>query len=68
MSETKGKKQELTLEAARAKLAGQKGKTYWRSVDELADTPEFREMAAREFPAQAAEWIDRYRAAASSSS
>jgi MoCo/4Fe-4S cofactor protein with predicted Tat translocation signal len=58
MSETKGKKQELTLEAARAKLAGQTGKTYWRSVDELADTPEFREMVAREFPAQAAEWID----------
>ena len=58
MSETKGKKQELTLDAARAKLAGQKGKTYWRSVDELADTPEFREMVGREFPAQAAEWID----------
>ena len=58
MSETKGKKQELTLEAARAKLAGQKGKTYWRSVDELADTPEFREMVGREFPSQAAEWID----------
>ena len=58
MSETKGKKQELTLEAARAKLAGQTGKTYWRSVDELADTPEFREMVEREFPAQAAEWID----------
>jgi MoCo/4Fe-4S cofactor protein with predicted Tat translocation signal len=58
MSETKGTKQELTLEAARAKLAGQKGKTYWRSVDELADTPEFQEMVGREFPAQAAEWID----------
>ena len=36
MSETNGKNQELTLEAARAKLAGQTGKTYWRSVDELA--------------------------------
>jgi molybdopterin-containing oxidoreductase family iron-sulfur binding subunit len=58
MSETKGTKQELTLEAARAKLAGQTGKTYWRSVDELADTPAFREMVEREFPAQAAEWID----------
>jgi MoCo/4Fe-4S cofactor protein with predicted Tat translocation signal len=58
MSETKGTKQDLTLEAARAKLAGQTGKKYWRSVDELADTPEFREMVAREFPKQAAEWID----------
>jgi MoCo/4Fe-4S cofactor protein with predicted Tat translocation signal len=58
MSETKNTKQELTLEAARTKLAGQTGKTYWRSVDELADTPAFREMVEREFPAQAAEWID----------
>jgi MoCo/4Fe-4S cofactor protein with predicted Tat translocation signal len=51
-------KQALTLDAARAKIAGQTGKTYWRSVDELADTPAFREMVQREFPAQAAEWID----------
>ena len=51
-------KQALTLDAARARLAGQTGKTYWRSVDELADTPAFREMVQREFPAQAAEWID----------
>ncbi len=27
-------------------------------MDELADTPAFREMVQREFPAQAAEWID----------
>src|ERR1700748_737613 len=58
MSEKKGNQQELTLEAARARLAGQTGKTYWRSVDELADTPAFREAVQREFPDQAAEWID----------
>ena len=58
MTEMKGTKQELTLEAARAKLAGQTGKKYWRSVDELADTPAFREAVQREFPTQAAEWID----------
>src|SRR6202522_1142243 len=58
MSEMKANEQELTLEAARAKLAGQSGKKYWRSVDELADTPAFREMVQREFPTQAAEWID----------
>jgi len=50
--------QKLTLEDVRTKLAGQTGKKYWRSVDELADTPAFREMVQREFPAQAAEWID----------
>src|ERR1700761_1495308 len=58
MSETQGKNQQLTLQAARAKLAGQTGKKYWRSVDELADTPAFREMVQREFPSQAAEWLD----------
>jgi MoCo/4Fe-4S cofactor protein with predicted Tat translocation signal len=58
-TEGQGKnKQTLTLEAARTRLAGQTGKTYWRSVDELADTPAFREMVQREFPAQAAEWVD----------
>jgi molybdopterin-containing oxidoreductase family iron-sulfur binding subunit len=42
----------------RAKLANQKGKKFWRSVDELAETPEFAEMVAKEFPSQASEWID----------
>jgi molybdopterin-containing oxidoreductase family iron-sulfur binding subunit len=54
----KGNQQEWTLEAAREKLAGQTGKRYWRSVDELADTPAFREAVQREFPTQAAEWVD----------
>ena len=48
----------LTLAEVRAKLANQKGKKFWRSVDELADTPEFAEMVAKEFPSQASEWID----------
>ena len=48
----------LTLEQARAKLAGKTGKKYWRSVEELADTPAFREMVQREFPSQASEWLD----------
>jgi molybdopterin-containing oxidoreductase family iron-sulfur binding subunit len=48
----------LTLEAVRAKLAPKRGKKYWRSLDELAGTPEFGEMLSREFPEQASEWID----------
>lgn len=31
------------------------GKKYWRSVEELADTPKFREWLSKEFPAGAAE-------------
>jgi molybdopterin-containing oxidoreductase family iron-sulfur binding subunit len=34
------------------------GRRYWRGLDELADTPEFREWAEREFPAGAAELTD----------
>ena len=34
------------------------GKKYWRSLEELADTPVFREFVAREFPQQAEEWDD----------
>ncbi len=31
------------------------GRAYWRSLDEIADTPEFREFLEREFPASASE-------------
>src|SRR5580765_3268546 len=36
----------------------QTGKKYWRSLDELADSPTFREFVAREYPQQAEEWND----------
>ena len=37
------------------------GPKYWRSLDELADTPGFREHLAREFPegASSMEGVDR---------
>ena len=34
------------------------GKKYWRSLEELADTPQFQEFVAREFPQQAEQWND----------
>jgi len=34
------------------------GKEYWRSLDELADSPEFHEFVLREYPQQAEEWND----------
>ena len=40
--------------------ATDKAKKYWRSLDELADAPEFREFVAREFPQQAEEWNDPF--------
>ena len=48
----------MTLAAVRTKLNGAKGKKYWRSLDELANTPEFQAAVEREFPSAAQEWID----------
>jgi molybdopterin-containing oxidoreductase family iron-sulfur binding subunit len=48
----------LTLAEVRAKLAGQTGKKYWRSIDELAGTPEFEAAVCEEFPQHSSEWID----------
>src|SRR3712207_7619083 len=39
-------------------LAEQDGKHYWRSLEELAETPEFREFVEREYPQHAEEWHD----------
>src|ERR1700733_8739528 len=39
-------------------LAETKGPEYWRSLEELAGSPEFREMMHREFPKGASEWLD----------
>ena len=46
---------ERELEAVRARLQATRGKQFWRSLDELADTPAFHELLHREFPAGAAE-------------
>src|SRR5882762_257387 len=35
-------------------------KKYWRSLEELADAPEFREFVEREYPQQAEEWNDPF--------
>jgi MoCo/4Fe-4S cofactor protein with predicted Tat translocation signal len=37
----------------RERLAGTRGRRYWQSLEELADTEEFREYLEREFPHQA---------------
>ena len=42
---------EATLRTAR-------GKQFWRSLDQLVDTPEFRELIEREFPRGASEMAD----------
>jgi MoCo/4Fe-4S cofactor protein with predicted Tat translocation signal len=46
------------IPALRAKLQGTRGRTYWRSLEEVAETPEFKEFLHREFPQNASEWLD----------
>jgi molybdopterin-containing oxidoreductase family iron-sulfur binding subunit len=46
----------MSIDATPAPSAG---KRYWRSLEELAESPYFQEMMRREFPEQVAEWTDR---------
>lgn len=40
----------------RDKILSQNGKEYWRSLEEHADTPEFRKMISEEYPHEIEEW------------
>ena len=44
--------------AIRERLKDKHGQRYWRSLDELAETPEFMEFLHREFPQQASEFTN----------
>ena len=48
----------LDLAAIRKRLDHSEGQDYWRSLNELADTDEFRNYLHREFPEGASEWSD----------
>jgi MoCo/4Fe-4S cofactor protein with predicted Tat translocation signal len=55
-------KGKLNLQSVRERIeavAEQKaGPEYWRSLEELAGSPEFQEQLHREFPKGASEWVD----------
>jgi MoCo/4Fe-4S cofactor protein with predicted Tat translocation signal len=46
------------IAALRTRLEGTRGREYWRSLEALAGTPEFRQYLHREFPENASEWLD----------
>ena len=53
------KKSELTeLARIRGELNQLEGRQYWRSLEELAQTDEFKHFLHREFPENASEWTD----------
>src|ERR1700685_3149718 len=48
------------LDALNEKLGAPRGKQYWRTLEELADTEGFRELMRLEFPEQADVWPDSF--------
>ena len=46
------------FDTLRRRAAGEHGRRYWRSLNDLADSPELAEYVQREFPRQAGEWHD----------
>jgi MoCo/4Fe-4S cofactor protein with predicted Tat translocation signal len=46
------------IETLRARLEGTRGREYWRSLEAVAGTPEFKSFLHREFPQNASEWLD----------
>ncbi|MEZ6097768.1 MAG: TAT-variant-translocated molybdopterin oxidoreductase [Pirellulaceae bacterium] len=44
------------LQALRRRLTPQRGREYWRSLEELADSAEFQQYVEREFPEGASQW------------
>ncbi len=51
-------KKTLDVEAVRGRLKDARGRDYWRSLDELAETAEFQDLLEREFPRQAIGWSE----------
>ncbi len=49
---------DVSLASIRTRLNAKTGKTYWRSLEELAESDKFYELLHREFPEQASEWHD----------
>jgi MoCo/4Fe-4S cofactor protein with predicted Tat translocation signal len=52
------KKDKLDLVQVRTDIEKKNAPEFWRSLEELAGSAEFREMMHREFPKGASEWVD----------
>jgi MoCo/4Fe-4S cofactor protein with predicted Tat translocation signal len=55
-----GKRDQLDLATVKAEIEQTTGPEYWRSLEELAGSDEFREMMHREFPKGASEWMESF--------
>src|SRR5579863_9326631 len=48
----------VDLAAIRGTLENAKGREYWKSLDQLAETPEFQDFVKHEFPRNVDIWLD----------
>jgi molybdopterin-containing oxidoreductase family iron-sulfur binding subunit len=48
----------VNLEVLRERLEKSKGPLYWKSLEELAETPEFKAFVEDEFPERTPDWLD----------
>ena len=46
------------IDTLRARLEQTRGREYWRSLEALSETAEFKTFLHREFPENASEWLD----------
>ena len=46
------------IQALRARLESTRGREYWRSLEAVSGTEEFKSFLHREFPQNASEWLD----------
>ena len=58
MMTTDTKSARLDLASLRARLASERGRRFWRSLDEIAETDEFAKLVENEFSEGAAEWVE----------
>ena len=54
----KDSKSRLDLAAIRERLSEARGLEYWRSLEEIAETDEFRDFLENEFPQRGEDWRD----------
>ena len=52
-----GAKESMSLISIKGQKAAVTGQQYWRSLDHLAEKPEFRKWVDQEFPAGASEML-----------
>lgn len=55
----RGTGESFDFAAVRARTGLERGKAYWRSLEELAESPEFQEFLHREFPENVVSGFDR---------